>query len=95
MTRPRKKAVITTYGELNKEKIKDIFDPLWDSIKDSKLPCHRIQLWNVQVRTCWEKEDPEVQNQVIKQTDEENEEQLAAWEAKASSFTSSPEDLIQ
>ena len=94
MTRPRKKAVITTYGELYKEKIKEIFDPLWDSMKGSELPCHRIQLWNVQVRACWEKETPEVQNQVTKQTDEENEEQLAAWKKKAL-FTSLPEDLIE
>jgi len=82
------------YGELNKEKIKAIFDPLWEAIKDSMMPSKWLQMWNEHVRACWEKETPEVRDKVMKQLDEENEKATADWKKKAS-FTGSPKDLNQ
>jgi len=38
VTRPRRKAALTTYGDLNKTKLKEEFDPLWESIKGSVMP---------------------------------------------------------
>lgn len=46
------------------------------------------------MRACWEKETTEVQDEVIKQTDEENEKAMADWKKKAT-FTGSPEELDQ
>lgn len=35
MARPRRKSAIVMYGDLNKEKLKETFDPLWEAIKVS------------------------------------------------------------
>jgi len=94
VTRPRKKKALTTYGDLNKTKLKEEFDPLWESIRDSVMPSERLAMWNKHVKTCWEKETPEVKDGVTKQTDEDNEKVMAEWKKKPS-FTGSPEDLIQ
>ena len=96
VSRPRKKAVITTYGDLYKTKIKKEFDQRWNltTREDSTVPHQRLHAWNEQVRTCWENETPEVRDEVIKQTDEENEELLGAWKKRALS-SGAPEDLHQ
>lgn len=82
------------YGDLNKEKLKVTFDPLWEAIKVSTPSSKRLRMWNDHVRACWEKETTEVQDEVIKQTDEENEKAMADWKKKAT-FTGSPEELDQ
>lgn len=94
VTRPRKKVPVTTYGELYKEKIKETFDPLWESMKGSRTPQLRLSMWNDHVRACWEKEMPEVKDEITKYTSAENEQLTATWKKKAS-FTGSPEDLIE
>ena len=51
-------------------------------------------MWNEHIRDCWEKETSEVQDEIMKKTDEENKNAMAEWKKKAS-FTGSPEDLDQ
>jgi len=51
-------------------------------------------MWNKHVKTCWDKETPEVKDGVTKQMDEENKNVMAEWKKKPL-FTGSPEDLIQ
>lgn len=92
VARPRKKAAITTYGDLYKTKIKETFDPLWESQKSSVASSERIRKWMDHVRTCWEKETPEIRDDVINQTDEENEESMEDWKKKTLR-TGSSEDL--
>ena len=94
VTRPRRKAALTTYGDLNKTKLKEEFDPLWESIKGSVMPSERLPMWNKHIKACWDKETLEAKDGVTKQTDEENEKVMAEW-AKKPLFTGSPEDLVQ
>jgi len=51
-------------------------------------------MWNKHVKACWEKETPEVREEIAKQADKESEKALADWRKKAL-FTGSPEDLSQ
>ena len=92
--RPRKKSALMAYCDLNKERIKVTFDPLWESIKDTMVPSQRIRMWNRHVKAFWEEETPEVREEITKQADKESEEALADWRKKAL-FTGSPEDLSQ
>jgi hypothetical protein len=46
------------------------------------------------IRICWEKETPEIWDNVINQTDEENEEAMEDWKKKTLR-TGSSEDLNQ
>ena len=94
VARPRKKSALMAYSDLNKESIKDTFDLLWESIKDTTVPSQRIRIWNRHVKACWEKETPEVREEITKQADIESETALADWRKKAL-FTGSPEDLSQ
>ena len=94
VTHPRRKAALTTYGDLNKTKLKEEFDPLWESIKDSVTASERLPMWNKHIKACWDKGTLEVKDRFTKQTDEENEKVMAEW-AKKPSFTGSPEDLVQ
>jgi len=94
VARPRKITAVSKYSNLNKARLKATFDPLWESIKDSMKPHERLQMWNEHARDCWEKETSEVRDEIMKQTDKENENAMAEWKNKAS-FTGSPEDLDQ
>ena len=94
VTRPRKKSALMAYSDLNKESIKVTFNLLWESIKSTMVPSQRIRIWNKHVKACWEKETPEVQEEISKQADKESEKALADWRKKAL-FTGSPEDLSQ
>ena len=94
VARPRKRTAITTYGDLYKTKIKEMFDPIWESSKESMAPSERIQTWMNHVRSCWERETPEVRDDIINQTDEENKEAMEDWKKKAL-CTGSSEDLIR
>jgi len=91
---PRKKSVLMTYGDLNKESIKVTFNPLWELVKGAMMNSQQIRMWNKHVRACWEKEMPEVWDEITKQAAEETEKAMADWRRKAS-FTGSPEDLSQ
>jgi hypothetical protein len=82
-----------TYGDLHKENINETFDPLWKGMEDA-MPSQRIRMWNKHVKSCWEKETPEVQDKATKQAEDEYKTALADWKKKAS-FTGSPEDLSQ
>ena len=94
LARPRKKASVTVYGDLYREKLKKSFDLHWESAKGSTEPHQRLSIWNDHVKSCWEKETPEVQDKVTKHTEEENAQLMAAWKKKVS-FTGSPEDLVE
>jgi len=83
------------YSELNKEKTKATFDLLWEAIKVSMTPSKRLQLWNEHMRACWEKETPEVRDEVMKQRDEDHNKAITDWKNSKASFTGSPEGLNQ
>ena len=94
LARPRKKVSVNVYGDLYKAKLKKSFDLHWESAKGSTEPHQRLSMWNDHVKACWEKETPELQDEVTKRTEEENAQLMAAWKKKAL-FTGSPEGLVQ
>ena len=94
LARPRKKVSVNVYGDLYKAKLKKSFDLHWESAKGSTEPHQRLSMWNDHVKACWEKETPELQDEVTKRTEEENAQLMAARKKKAS-FTGSPEGLVQ
>jgi hypothetical protein len=91
-SRPRKKVAINVFSELNKAQLKQQFNVIWDSVKDSMQPQDRIRKWNEFVRDCWEKEAPEVRDKIVKQMEEENKKAFDEWKEGAK-FKGTPEDL--